>query len=109
VVSRDVGFRPAVPLPAVAILLGALLVVVAPACISQGLNGLRLFGNHCLSFIAERNLANGVLPCFPFSRPLCILTAFWAWALANGVHQARRVAQRSAVACMHGFVLPNPK
>jgi len=46
VVSRDVGFRPAVPLPAVAILLRALLFG-ALTCISQGLNGLRLFGNHC--------------------------------------------------------------
>jgi len=69
VVSRDVGFRPAVPLPAVAILLHASLVGV-PVGISQGVNGLRLFGNHCLSFIAERNLANGILSCFPSSRPL---------------------------------------
>ncbi len=48
VVSRDVGFRPAVPLPAVAIPLRALLVG-APTTTSPGLNGLRLFGNHCLS------------------------------------------------------------
>jgi hypothetical protein len=55
VVSRDVGFRPAVPLPAVAILLRALLLG-APTCISQGLNGLRLFGNHCLSFYRRTQL-----------------------------------------------------
>ncbi len=56
VVSRDVGFRPAVPLPAVAIPLRALLVG-APTCISQGLNGLRLFGNHCLSFNRRTQLS----------------------------------------------------
>jgi len=37
--------------------------------------------------IAEHSSANGVLPCFPFSRPLCILTAFWA--LANGTEPLR--------------------
>ena len=62
VVSRDVGFRPAVPLPAVAIFLRALLNG-APVCISPGLNGLRLFGNHCLSIAERAGERTAFFPC----------------------------------------------
>jgi hypothetical protein len=83
VVSRDVGFRPAMPLPAVAILLRALLSS-APTCISQGVNGVRLFEHHCISFYRRTQLGEWRSFLVSFLAPT--VTAFWA--LANARLQA---------------------
>ena len=57
-----------------------------PVCILQGVNGLRLFGNHCLSFYRRTQLGERRSFLLSFLAPA--VTAFWA--LANGGLQPPR-------------------
>ena len=65
-----------------------------PVCILQGVNGLRLFGNHCLSFYRRTQLGERRSFLLSFLAPA--VTAFWA--LANGGLQPPR-SERSGVRC----------